>query len=55
MKHLILAASLAMAALSGCAQLKEWSQDADAPAGATAGEEHSPFPTRYRNPGHIPQ
>jgi hypothetical protein len=49
MKRLILALSLATVALSGCAQLKEWYQDANAPAGATAPEEQRPYPTRFKN------
>ena len=49
MKRLILALSLAAAALSGCAQLKEWYNDANAHAGATAVEEQSPFPKSSSN------
>jgi hypothetical protein len=49
MKRLLLALSLAAVALSGCAQLKEWYYDADATAGASAAEEQSPFPSRYKN------
>jgi hypothetical protein len=44
MKRLLLALSLAAVALSGCAQLREWSQDANADAGATAREENRPYP-----------
>ena len=54
MKRLILALSLATVALSGCAQLKEWYQDASAEAGATAAEEHSPFPSRLKNDHYYP-
>ena len=49
MKRLLLTLSLATIALSGCAELKEWYHDADAQAGATAAEEQSPFPSRYKN------
>jgi hypothetical protein len=45
MKHLIFA--LAVVTLTGCAQLR--SQDADAPAGATARSDQSPYPKRYPN------
>ena len=54
MKRLILALSLAAVALSGCAQLKERHQDANAHAGATATEEQSPFPSRFKNPAYHP-
>jgi hypothetical protein len=47
MKKLTLA--LTLITLAGCAQLKEWSQDADAPAGATARSEASPYPKPYPN------
>jgi len=53
MKRLIVALSLATAALSGCAELKDWYQDANAHAGATASEPHNPFPSRYRNDSYI--
>lgn len=50
MKRLILALSLATAALSGCAQLKEWYQNANAHAGATASEQYaSPYPKSSEN------
>jgi hypothetical protein len=49
MKRLILALSLATVALAGCAQLKEWYNDANAHAGATAVEEQSPFPKSSSN------
>jgi hypothetical protein len=49
MKRLILTLSLAGVALSGCAQIREWYHDADATAGATAAEEQSPFPSRFKN------
>lgn len=49
MKRLVLALSLAALALSGCAQLKEWYQDANAYGGATAAEEQSPFPKSSSN------
>jgi len=48
MKPIILALSLA-AALSGCAQLNEWYQDANAHGGASAVEEQSPFPKSSSN------
>lgn len=54
MKRLILALSIASAALSGCADLKEWYDDAKAHAGATAAEEQSPFPTRFNNDHYYP-
>lgn len=54
MKRLILALSLAGVALAGCAQLKEWSQDADAHAGATGAEEQRPYPTRFKNDSYLP-
>lgn len=44
MKRLILALSLAVAALSGCAQFGE-----DAYSGATAAGEQSPFPKSSSN------
>jgi hypothetical protein len=50
MKRLILAFSLAAAALSGCAQFT----DSGAPAGATGAEEQSPYPTRYKNDNRHP-
>ena len=49
MKHLILALT-AVVALSGCAQLKEWSE-ANAHGGASAVEEQSPFPKSSSNIG----
>ena len=48
MKRLILGLTL-LAALSGCAQLKEWSNDANPSGGASAVEEQSPFPKYPRN------
>jgi hypothetical protein len=54
MKRLILALSVATVALSGCAQLKDWYQDASAEAGATAAEEQSPFPSRFKNDHYYP-
>ena len=51
MKPLILALSLATAALSGCAQLKDWYQDANAHAGATAPEQQSAYPRSSSNIG----
>ena len=54
MKRLILALSVATVALSGCAQLKHWYQDASAEAGATAAEEQSPFPSRFKNDHYYP-
>jgi hypothetical protein len=42
MKRLILALSLAATALTGCAQLKDAYQNAD--AGATQAEEQRPYP-----------
>jgi hypothetical protein len=44
MKRLILTVALAAAAVSGCAQLKEHSY-----GGASAVEEHSPFPKSSSN------
>ena len=44
MKRLILALSLAATALSGCAQLKDWYQDASATAGASGIEDARPYP-----------
>ena len=51
MKRLILALSLATAALSGCAQLKDWNQDANATAGATGIENTRPYPASSSNLG----
>jgi hypothetical protein len=47
MKHLLLVLSLATVALSGCAQLKDWHQSAN--AGATTQEPQSPFPRSSSN------
>jgi hypothetical protein len=44
MKRLIVALSLAAAALSGCAQLKEAFNQTDAPGGASGIEEQRPYP-----------
>ena len=44
MKRLVLALSLATAALSGCAQLKEWTHDSNATAGASGIENTRPYP-----------
>lgn len=49
MKRLLLAVSLATVALSGCAQLKEWTQDANAYGGVSAVQEQSPFPKSSSN------
>jgi hypothetical protein len=51
MKRLLLALSLATVALSGCAQLKDWYQDANANAhaGGSAYQEQSPFPKSSSN------
>ncbi|HEV3008897.1 MAG TPA: hypothetical protein VGX52_07680 [Burkholderiales bacterium] len=49
MKRLILALSLAAAALSGCAQLKDWYQNANADAGASGIERVSPYPSSSSN------
>lgn len=51
MKRLILALSLAAVALSGCAQLKEWYQDANAnaDAGASGIEQVRPYPSSSSN------
>jgi hypothetical protein len=49
MKRLVLALSLAAVAVSGCAQLKEWYQDANAHAGASAVEAQSPYPKSSSN------
>lgn len=54
MKRLILALTFSAAALSGCAELKEWYNDANAPAGATAAEAQSPFPTHFKNDHYYP-
>lgn len=51
MKRFILALSLATVALSGCAQLKDWYQDANAHAGATAPEQQSAYPKSSSNIG----
>lgn len=51
MKRLILALSLATVALSGCAQFKEWYQNANATAGASAPEEQSAYPRSSSNVG----
>jgi len=51
MKRLVLALSLATAALSGCAQLKEWYHDANAHAGASAQEAQNPYPKSSSNLG----
>jgi hypothetical protein len=52
MKRLLLGLSLATVVLSGCAQLKERYQDANAPAGATAAEEQRPYPTPRYQPNY---
>jgi hypothetical protein len=44
MKRLILALSLATAALTGCAQLKEAINNPGSEAGASAPEEQRPYP-----------
>lgn len=46
MKHTILVLSLAIAGLSGCAQLREWYFDAESQAqtGASAEEQSRPYP-----------
>jgi hypothetical protein len=49
MKRLILALSLAAAALSGCAQMKEWYHDANADAGASGIEQVRPYPSSSSN------
>jgi hypothetical protein len=49
MKRLLLALSLATVALSGCAQLKDWYQNANAHAGGSAYEQQSPFPQSSSN------
>jgi hypothetical protein len=53
MKRLILALSLATVALSGCAQLKDWYQDANAnaTAGASGVEDTRPYPKSSSNMG----
>jgi hypothetical protein len=48
-KRLIFALSIAAFSLSGCAQLKEWYQDANAHAGGSAYQEQSPFPKSSSN------
>jgi len=54
MKRLILTLSLAAAALSGCAQLKEWSDATSAEGGASGVEQPSPFPRPRYNPNFNP-
>ena len=49
MKRLVLALALATAALSGCAQLKEWYHDASADAGASGIEAQRPYPSSSSN------
>jgi len=49
MKRLILALSLAAVALSGCAQLKEWYNTANADAGASGIEQVRPYPRSSSN------
>lgn len=49
MKRLTLALFVATLALSGCAQLKDWYQDASATAGGSAYQEQSPFPKSSSN------
>jgi hypothetical protein len=49
MKRLIVALALATTVLSSCAQLKEWYQDANAHAGATALEQQHPYPRSSSN------
>ena len=49
MKRLILTLSLAAAALSGCAQLKDWYQNANADAGASGIEQVRPYPSSSSN------
>lgn len=49
MKRLIFVLALAATALSGCAQLKQWYQNANAHAGATALEQQSPYPRSSSN------
>jgi hypothetical protein len=43
-------------ALSGCAQFKEWYRNgnANAEAGATAGQQQRPFPTTHPNDHYYP-
>jgi hypothetical protein len=49
MKRLITALALATTALTGCAQLKDWYQNANAHAGATAVEQANPYPRSSSN------
>jgi hypothetical protein len=50
MKRLVLVLALATAALSGCAQLKEWyHHDASADAGASGIEAQRPYPSSSSN------
>jgi hypothetical protein len=50
MKNLILGLSLALT-VSACAQLKEWTRDADATAGASGIEDTRPYPKSSSNLG----
>jgi PBP1b-binding outer membrane lipoprotein LpoB len=56
MKRLILVLSLATLTLSGCAQFKEWYYDAtpNPASGASAADEQSPYPTRFKNDHYYP-
>jgi hypothetical protein len=49
MKRLALSIALATTALSGCAQFKEWHQNANAHAGATALELQPAYPRSSSN------
>lgn len=51
MKRLVLALSLAAAALSGCAELKTAFHQSDAPGGASGLEEQRPYPKSSSNLG----
>jgi len=51
MKRLAIVLSLAAAALSGCAQLQQPQEQAD--AGATATQDARPYPTRVYQPNFL--
>ena len=54
MKKIVLLSSLAVAVLSGCAQLREPNPADGAQGGATGVEAQRPFPTRYKNDHFYP-
>jgi hypothetical protein len=53
MKKLLFALSL-VAALSGCAQLQDGYYENSAEAGPSSPEQHSPYPTRFKNDHYYP-